>query len=141
MLLVLFSTLALYSVPVILVLVGAFWGEIGNEPGQLFRVAVALSTDFVGFIRDVFAAFVIPLFAIFSVPLRETDDIPKSTMTLFFVLVGFLAATGGAYAWTVAQEATIRGSEVNPEILQRALKTYGREYFIYIALTFGVSVK
>lgn len=150
MLIVAYTLIALYSIPVV-VLLGAFLISGGFQQGGFaLDFSVALAGIYFASTREALGTFVVPFVTAFSAGQisGKEDKYSKKTLTLFFVLVALFLISMFSYAIISMRWESFLAQldEANDAILRNAKSqllgmssAYVKESLAYISLLLGVT--
>lgn len=152
MLLITYSLLGLYALPLAFIL-GAYYVSDGFELySRTIYVADAISGTFFSLFRDTFGSIIMPLVTAYAVSTKDPNkEIPRQTLALFFTFVGLFLVVVLVYGLVKYSETDLQKFNENdengklikdmPKIFFDITLTYAKEILAYIALILGISLK
>jgi len=143
MLHLLYVLLAIYSLPLVGIILSALMSDLFSSEIQMVYVVAAISDAFGKLLRDLFGNLFVALLCVYSVPLGSRKQIiPKERRGIFYFFVVLLFLGILLYGVIVAFEGRIRNYGVDTfQGFKEIALSYPREALTYIALTLGISLK
>jgi hypothetical protein len=143
MLYLLYVLLAIYSLPLLGLILSALLSDFFSSEIQIVYVVGAISNAFGKLLRDLFGNLFIALLSVYSVPLGSgKKKIPREKRGIFYFFIALLLLGILFYGVIVAFEGRIRNYGANTFTgFKEIALSYPREALTYIALTLGISLK
>lgn len=151
MLLVLFSLLALYVLPLLLITISYLTtsGFVAPGTGELFGLSIALTKMYLGPTRETLGTFVVPFITAYAVSkIQKGTGFERDTKIIFFSMVVIFLLSAAVYCvihtdvdmllanMGTADQVALKDAKL--KLLQMP-ESYVKEVLAYISLLLGIS--
>ena len=139
----LYGVLGIYSLPMVGVIVSALWSGLFSSEEKIVYIVAAISGTHLELLRGAFGYIIVPIVTAYSVQIGSAgQSIPCQTKRLFVFLIALFVLSLIFYGIIVAYKAGLKHySEDIFNSFRDITISYSKEALVYIALTFGISLK
>jgi len=140
---VLFGVLGVYTLPLFGIVLSIAVTQIFRVEALILYVVAAISSSYLGSLRDIFGSIIVPLVTAYSIPIRkDPKKLPAETLRLFVVLAALFVLSSISYGIVMASEPVVKtyGGSIF-ESFRDVTLTQTKEMLTYIALTIGITFK